>query len=89
MRQTLSMQVFGRVQGVGFRYYTKKKAIECNVNGFVQNKADGSVYLEASGDEIDLETFVDWCRQGPTWARVLKTSVSELPTKDWNGFEIR
>lgn len=89
MRKTISIQVSGKVQGVGFRYYAKKKAVECNVNGFVQNKANGSVYLEASGEKLDIETFLDWCKQGPTWARVSKAAIEDLPFKEWVGFEIR
>ncbi len=87
--KTVSIQVSGRVQGVGFRYYTRKKAEECKVNGFVQNKTDGSVYIEASGETIDIDTFIDWCKQGPAWARVLDIRISELPVQEWDGFEIR
>jgi acylphosphatase len=89
MKKTVSIHVSGRVQGVGFRYYTRKKAIECNVNGFVQNKADGSVYIEANGEAIDIDAFIDWCKQGPTWARVINSRISDLPNHEWNGFEIR
>ncbi len=89
MKKTVSIQVFGRVQGVGFRYYAKKKALDCNVNGFVQNQSDGSVYMEASSETIDIETFIDWCKQGPSWARVSKTAIQELPLREWIGFEVR
>lgn len=89
MKKTVSILVSGRVQGVGFRYYTRKKAEECKVTGFVQNKSDGSVYIEASGEEIDIDTFIDWCKQGPTWARVINSKISELPYREWIGFEIR
>ena len=87
--KTVSIQVSGLVQGFGFRYYTRKKEIECNVNGFVQNKGDGSVYIEASGESTDIDTFTDWCKQGPTWAKVADTQISILPNHEWNGFEIR
>lgn len=89
MIRTVSIKVSGRVQGVGFRYYTRKKAAECNVNGFVQNKSDGSVYIEANGESIDIDTFIDWCKQGPTWARVNNSAISELPNRDWEDFSIK
>ncbi len=89
MRKTVSIHVSGRVQGVGFRYYTQKKALECKVNGYVQNKSDGSVYIEATGEAIDIDAFIDWCKQGPTWARVNNSRISELPYHEWIGFEIR
>ncbi|MBN1650102.1 MAG: acylphosphatase [Bacteroidales bacterium] len=89
MKKTVSILVSGRVQGVGFRYYTRKKAEECKVTGFVQNKSDGSVYIEASGEEIDIDTFIDWCKQGPAWAKVSKAEISNLPNHEWKAFEIR
>lgn len=89
MRKTVSINISGRVQGVGFRYYTRKKASECNVNGFVQNKGDGSVYIEANGETIDIDAFIDWCKQGPIWAKVIDSRISELPNREWNGFEIK
>ncbi|HAG15425.1 MAG TPA: acylphosphatase [Bacteroidales bacterium] len=88
MRKTISIRILGRVQGVGFRYYTKKKAIEFTISGFVQNKPDGSVYIEATGEAIDIETFADWCKQGPSWARVNDFLRNDLPLKEWNRFEI-
>jgi len=69
--------------------FARKKAVECNVNGFVQNNSDGSVYIEASGEAIDVDTFIDWCKQGPTWARVINSRISELPNREWTGFEIK
>ncbi len=89
MKRTVSIKVSGRVQGVGFRYYTKKKAQECGVNGFVQNKSDGSVYIEAHGEKIGIDTFTDWCKQGPSWARVVDIQICELPNQEWDGFEVR
>jgi len=89
MKKTISLTITGRVQGVGFRYYTQKKAKECSINGFVQNKADGSVYVEASGESIDIETFSDWCNKGPAWARVLEVKKSDLPYQKWEDFQIR
>lgn len=87
--KTLQLKVIGRVQGVGFRYYTNKKANEFNIKGFVQNKADGSVFIEAIGEELDLETFVAWVHKGPMWARVQKVIQSEIPHRDFKDFQIR
>lgn len=47
MQKAAFIHVFGRVQGVGFRYYTNMKALELHIKGFVENKPDGSVYIEA------------------------------------------
>ena len=85
----LQIIIRGKVQGVGFRYYTRKKAEECHLVGFVMNKPDGSVFIEAEGDDIDVNTFADWCAQGPEWSRVLKITKSELPLVGNTKFEVR
>ncbi len=48
-KKAIILRVTGRVQGVGFRYYAQKKALELGVNGYVRNRPDGSVYIEAEG----------------------------------------
>jgi len=58
------------VQNVGFRHYACKKAKEFDVNGFIQNRSDGSVYVEVEGEKKNLNEFLDWCYSGPAWAEV-------------------
>jgi acylphosphatase len=89
MLKAVIIQVFGRVQGVGFRFYTEQKAKELNIAGFVQNKGDGSVYIEAEGNADDLDAFVDWCKTGPRWAKVRDCIVSEMPPLHIEGFVVR
>ncbi|HEY6057716.1 MAG TPA: acylphosphatase [Candidatus Limnocylindrales bacterium] len=60
----------GRVQGVGFRYFVVRRAEQLGVAGWVRNRRDGSVELEAEGPRTALETLVAAARQGPTGARV-------------------
>ena len=79
MKNAAIIKVYGRVQGVGFRFYTNKKAVELNIFGFVQNKHDGSVYIEAQGNEADLQTFIDWVNIGTQWSRVNKVEVQFVP----------
>ena len=59
MKQGAIIKVFGKVQGVGFRYYTQRKAVELGITGFVQNRPDGSVYIEAEGEEEDLDAHAN------------------------------
>lgn len=66
----LTLKIFGDVQRVGFRYYAKLKAAELGLSGFIRNEPDGTVYIEAEGREEKLKGFLNWCRQGPRWARV-------------------
>lgn len=54
----------GRVQGVGFRYSAKQKALELDVHGWVKNKEDGTVELEAEGNETNIRKFMDALKNG-------------------------
>jgi len=83
------LHVFGRVQGVGFRYYTKKKAEDFGLHGFVKNHSDGSVYIEVEGSSEALEAFSFWCEEGPPWAHVSRVNKQEIPPQDYQQFEIR
>lgn len=71
----------GKVQGVSFRYYTMLKAKELGIDGFVGNQDDGSVYIEASGHEVQLRKLVDWCRSGSPASKVveMKMKYYEFP----------
>lgn len=89
MTNAVIIKVYGTVQGVGFRFYTNKKAIELGISGYVQNKPDGSVYVEAEGDETSLLTFIDWCNIGPQWARVTKVETQTVPAINYAGFQIK
>ncbi|WP_423188808.1 acylphosphatase [Alkalibacterium sp. f15] len=62
MRATIS----GRVQGVGFRFSTQQAADEAGVKGIVRNENDGTVYVEAVGDEKQLSQFIEALRKGPS-----------------------
>jgi acylphosphatase len=87
--KAVSIQVFGKVQGVGFRFYTHRKALELNLKGFVQNRPDGSVYIEAGGQEENIDQFILWCNNGPAWARVSKIQRQELPAIGYEDFRIK
>ena len=62
--------VSGRVQGVWFRASTRDKAEELSLNGWVRNLPDGRVEAVFEGDDRAVEEMVEWCRHGPTMARV-------------------
>jgi len=89
MKKAAIIKVYGRVQGVGFRFYTNKKAVELNISGFVQNKTDGSVYIEAQGNELDLQTFTDWVKIGTQWSIVNKVEIQHVPPLNINGFQMK
>jgi acylphosphatase len=89
MIKALSIRVSGSVQGVFFRASTQERASSLGIHGFVRNEPDGSVYIEAEGDESKLEIFRDWCSHGPSRATVERIEVQEKEVKGLSGFEIR
>lgn len=89
MNKAVIIQVYGRVQGVGFRFYTQKKARELDMKGHVRNRPDGSVYIEAAGKAGNMKLFTKWCEEGPTWAHVSKIELQEIPFFKADDFRIK
>ena len=75
--------VSGRVQGVGFRYFTKKMADELSIYGWVKNMGDGTVEITAEGAEQLLEDFLKFIKRGPSFSRVKDTRVSKIRLSDY------
>jgi acylphosphatase len=73
--ERLSAQVTGRVQGVGFRQFTRRKASDLDLTGWVKNESDGSVRLEAEGPRDALDDLLDAIRSGPRTASVENVSA--------------
>lgn len=88
MKIHLNIVVSGRVQKVGFRYYTRIEALLRDVKGFVQNRPDGSVYIEAEGEEAAVYSLLDWCKIGPSMASVEESTVEIAVVKGFESFEI-
>lgn len=89
MKKAIRIRVTGKVQNVGFRFYTVKMAQQTGISGFVRNESDGSVYIEAEGDPVDLATFTDWCRRGPQWARVTNLESQDTPVTGYDSFMVK
>lgn len=84
----LDIIVSGKVQGVFFRLSTKAVADQLGVKGIAQNHADGTVYIEAEGDRFALESFLEWCHEGPERADVEKVASVEGEMKNYRNFEV-
>ena len=89
MKNHKTITLYGRVQGVGFRYYTKLKADLLGIRGFVKNQPDGSVYIEAEADGDAMNEFLALCRKGPPLARVINMEVSDSAPSGYENFRIR
>jgi acylphosphatase len=84
----LNITVNGNVQGVSFRISTKAVADQLQIKGLVKNMPNGSVYIEAEGDDFSLDTFLEWCNEGPLQASVQKVEVVEAEVKNYRNFEV-
>ncbi len=67
--------IFGKVQGVGFRAFSRREAIKLGLFGWTRNLSDGRVEILAIGEEQNLEKFEKILRKGPIHARVDKLEV--------------
>lgn len=66
----LTAWVHGRVQGVGFRWWTRARALELGLTGYAANRPDGRVQVVAQGPEQDCKRLLDLLRSGTTPGRV-------------------
>ncbi|MEM7825122.1 MAG: acylphosphatase [Candidatus Aenigmatarchaeota archaeon] len=81
--------VFGRVQGVFFRYNTKKVADKLGVKGWVKNNSDGTVEAVFEGEKNSVDKIIDWCKKGPMGARVERVDIEEEKNqKEFKKFSI-
>jgi acylphosphatase len=81
--ETRAYRVEGRVQGVGFRWWTRRAAAELGLSGSVQNSPDGSVEILAVGSRSALADLEDALSVGPVFARVddvVRIAADELPS---------
>ena len=81
-------RVTGVVQGVGFRWFTLRLAHQYGLSGWVRNRPDGSVELEAEGPREQVEAFLREVRVGPRFAHVASVEVEWIAPKYDSTFEV-
>jgi len=82
--------ISGRVQGVGFRYFTEASAHREGIEGWVRNLPDGRVEVSAQADEESLDRFERAIRHGPPGAHVDGVEVfDDVPGGGGAGFSVR
>ena len=86
---TFSIEVKGRVQGVGYRAWVEKTAKNFDLVGWVMNCEDKSVRIKISGKKKNIKMFLIECYKGPIFSNVLNVDASETSFKDFKSFEIR
>ncbi len=88
--ESVQLRVEGRVQGVGFRWYTRDCALRLGLTGCVRNLPDGSVEAKARGPATALSLWIDQVRRGPPMGHVLSCAVQRAPDSDgeYDGFVV-
>lgn len=87
--RTVQVRIAGRVQGVGYRYWTERVAGELGLSGWVRNRRDGTVEAVFSGSPDDVAEMLERCRSGPRSAQVASIDVVEGATEPSPGFDVQ
>ncbi len=81
--------ISGRVQGVGFRYFTQRTANDLNLSGWVKNLADGRVEAVIAGPEEEVQKMIKQLKKGPGFARPDTIKVTNTEYESTGTFKIR
>lgn len=82
------VKVYGKVQGVGFRYSALQAAGRYGVAGWVRNEFDGTVELFIEGDTEKVDRFLSWIKKGPTGSYVRQVLKQKANPKKYTRFFI-
>lgn len=85
------IHVTGKVQGVGFRFFTYQKAQELNLVGYVKNLANGSVEILAHGEFNQINKLIQWLKLGgPTSAIIAQLRIERIEIDDhYTSFNVK
>lgn len=84
--QSFVVRVWGQVQGVGFRYFTREQALQLGMRGHAYNLEDGSVEILICGPEHRVQMMLGWLEHGPRTAEVTRMEYAEAPPPKGSGF---
>lgn len=88
--KTYKVLLFGRVQGVGFRYFVESIAGKYDISGYVKNTFDRKVEVICQGEEEDLKQFVDEVKKGSAFSVVTDVKIEEIKdSKKYSIFDIK
>lgn len=90
-RRRIRLRIYGRVQGVGYRYAAAETAARLGLGGWIANAPtrDDLVEGEVEGPAGAVEAFVAWARQGPLLARVQRVETEDTPPLGTREFVVR
>lgn len=88
--RTIHVIVTGTVQGVGFRFSTRRQALQLGLAGWVRNQPDGTVALCAQGSARAVDRLISFLEAGPPGATVTSVTIEDIASDPaLHGFEIR
>jgi len=87
--RSVRLRISGRVQGVGYRIWAERTAHSLGIRGWVRNRSDGSVELQATGDDDAIAALIEACRQGPRAATVTDVGIEGVEDDGSAGFSAR
>ena len=89
MEVQYQIRVYGRVQGVGFRYAARNQARSLLLKGWVENHPDGSVHLVINGGYDACMEYMAWCRKGTGYSWVEMVEMDEMEPEELTSFSVR
>ena len=89
MNVRVRITVSGLVQGVGFRSFIQRTALDLGLSGWVRNREDGKVEAVLEGSADAIARAVDACKQGPARSTVGKVEFSGEPAEGLSGFSVK
>jgi acylphosphatase len=78
----------GRVQGVGYRYFAQRAAVELGLTGYTRNLDDGRVEVYAVGSAAKLSQLAGMLYRGPRWSDVRGVEEQEAAPQEHGSFRI-
>ncbi len=89
-QERIHLEVYGRVQGVGFRHFVRTKADELGLTGWVRNRHQGHVEIVAEGKKNYLDLLINHVKKGPTSSHVSDLKIEWLKATDqYDRFQVR
>ncbi len=87
---TYKILLSGRVQGVGFRYFTENRAHKHHITGYVRNTPDDKVEIICQGSREALDNFIRQVKKGPSFAKVFHADIQPVTNpKNYHSFDIK
>lgn len=83
------LRIRGRVQGVGYRYFTHEAAMQLGLRGYVRNLWNGDVEVVVEGPRALIDRLIQMLWEGPSMARVDDISIDWDEARGFTGFSVR